>query len=102
MGVFSEGLHVECAPSGQPLAVTWAGTEYLVCAEPLRWFERRQWWAEESRAPLGSGAGLVDHKIWRLQLQAGTQEITVELVHYVAANRWRLLKTHHTLDSRSA
>ena len=70
MGMFSESVDVVCTPAGQPLKLQWAGRHYTVCAEPVRWYERRQWWAEERRAPLGSGPGLVDHEIWRVQVRA--------------------------------
>ncbi len=68
MGIFSEGLDVACTPDGQPVRLEWRDVAYVVCAEPVRWFERRQWWAEDARAPLGQGQGIVDHEIWRLQV----------------------------------
>ena len=68
MGMFSESVDVDCAADGQPSSLLWAGRSYTVCTEPVRWYERRQWWAEESRAPLGSGPGVVDHEIWRVQV----------------------------------
>src|SRR3954471_7015031 len=52
VGMFSESVDVVCSAAGQPETLTWAGKPYLVCAEPIRWYERRQWWAEDSRAPL--------------------------------------------------
>lgn len=67
-GTFSESVDVVCAPTGEPAELRWGGREYRVCADPMRWYERRQWWAEERRAPLGSGPGLVDHEIWRVQV----------------------------------
>ena len=75
MGMFSESVDVDCTASGQPLKLRWAGRQYTVCAEPVRWYERRQWWAEERRAPLGSGPGLVDHEIWRVQVRVGPAAI---------------------------
>ncbi|KUM32920.1 DUF6504 family protein [Arthrobacter sp. EPSL27] len=101
MGMFSEGVDVRCAPSGEPQELTWAGRRYTVCAAPVRWFERRQWWAEEQRAPLGSGPGLVDHEIWRVQVgradtpDAGT--LTLDLARHVGSGRWRLLRIHDAL-----
>lgn len=100
MGMFSESVDVVCAPSGQPLKLQWNGRQYTVCAEPMRWYERRQWWAEESRAPLGSGPGLVDHEIWRVQVKAveatgaGPQQLTLDLVRHLGSGRWRLLRIH--------
>lgn len=107
MGMFSEGVDVLCSPSGEPRELTWAGRNYTVCADPVRWFERRQWWAEEQRAPLGSGPGLVDHEIWRVQvhIQGGRADtadagtLTLDLTRHVASGRWRLLRIHDALVS---
>lgn len=98
--MFSESVDVICTPSGQPLKLQWGGRLYMVCEEPVRWYERRQWWAEESRAPLGSGAGLVDHEIWRVQLRAvgspsaEQEQLTLDLVRHLGSGRWRLLRIH--------
>ncbi|MFE4542965.1 hypothetical protein [Arthrobacter sp. NPDC056727] len=111
MGMFSESVDVVCAPGGQPAELRWGGTDYLVCAEPVRWYERRQWWAEERRAPLGSGPGLVDHEIWRVQvLPAGrnphpetpaaepsAEPLTLDLVRHAGSGRWRLIRIHDAL-----
>ncbi|MDI3213440.1 DUF6504 family protein [Arthrobacter sp. AL12] len=101
MGMFSESVDVVCAPSGQPLELDWAGRHYTVCAEPVRWYGRRQWWAEEQRAPLGSGPGLVDHEIWRVQVRrtdsAEPDSLTLDLTRHVGSGRWRLLRIHDGL-----
>ena len=100
MGMFSESVDVACAPSGQPQSLDWAGRTYVVCAEPVRWFERRQWWAEEQRAPLGSGPGLVDHEIWRVQVRDAVdpdRTRTLDLSRHVGSGRWRLLRIHDAL-----
>ena len=120
MGMFSESVDVTCSAAGQPVALQWAGRQYTVCAEPVRWFERRQWWAEESRAPLGSGPGLVDHEIWRVQVQAGPprlgsgrpgspeagtlpdEPLTLDLSRHLGSGRWRLLRIHDALQPRTA
>lgn len=116
MGMFSESVDVICTPAGQPLKLQWAGRQYNVCAEPVRWYERRQWWAEENRAPLGSGPGLVDHEIWRIQVQASEERamkrgmpaqppvepLTLDLVRDVGSGRWRLLRIHDALQPRTA
>ena len=110
MGMFSETVDVLCSASGQPVSLQWAERHYTVCAEPVRWFERRQWWAEESRAPLGSGPGLVDHEIWRVQVRADppgnghiTQEpLTLDLSRHLGSGRWRLVRIHDALQPRTA
>lgn len=106
MGMFSESVDVVCTAAGQPLKLQWAGRHYTVCAEPVRWYERRQWWAEESRAPLGSGPGLVDHEIWRVQVRADQgdtgEQLTLDLSRHIGSGRWRLLRIHDALRPKSA
>lgn len=107
MGMFSESVDVVCSAAGQPESLTWAGAGYTVCAEPLRWYERRQWWVEDSRAPLGSGPGVVDHEIWRVQVlpaSADTSEepLTLDLTRHIRSGRWRLLRIHDGLRPRTA
>ncbi|QCB97484.1 hypothetical protein E5206_11640 [Arthrobacter sp. PAMC25564] len=107
MGMFSESVDVVCTPTGQPLTLGWAGRHYTVCAEPVRWYERRQWWAEETRAPLGSGPGLVDHEIWRVQVHlsdpspdsgAPGEPLTLDLSRQIRSGRWRLVRIHDALQ----
>lgn len=106
MGMFSESVDVICTPEGQPLELTWTGRHYTVCAEPVRWYERRQWWAEECRAPLGSGPGLVDHEIWRVQVRADAADsgepLTLDLSRHLGSGRWRLMRLHDGLQPKTA
>ncbi|AUZ34914.1 hypothetical protein C3B78_10930 [Arthrobacter sp. PGP41] len=111
MGMFSQSVDVECGAYGEPLRLLWAGRSYAVCAEPVRWYERRQWWAEESRAPLGSGPGLVDHEIWRVQVRPDPpvlgalepeETLTLDLTRHIQSGRWRLLRIHDALRPRTA
>jgi hypothetical protein len=120
MGMFSESVDVVCSAAGQPVTLQWAGRDYAVCAEPVRWFERRQWWAEESRAPLGSGPGLVDHEIWRVQVRADQlppapgrpghsedspfpeESLTLDISRHLGSGRWRLVRIHDALQPRTA
>ncbi|WP_347107616.1 DUF6504 family protein [Paenarthrobacter sp. S56] len=106
MGLFSESVDVICTEEGLPQAVNWRGNNYQVCTDPVRWYERRNWWAEETRAPLGTGAGLVDHEIWRVQLNEATgtdagKFITLDLVRYVGSGRWRLVRIHDAAPTRA-
>ncbi len=113
--MFSESVDVACTPDGLPQSLVWAGRSYDICAEPLRWYERRQWWAEESRVPLGSGPGMVDHEIWRIQVvpqvspgrRPGTEiqpmePLTLDLTRHIRSGRWRLLRIHDALRPRTA
>ena len=61
MGVLTQSVAVECGADGTPQGLRWNGRDYVLAERPVRWFERRRWWAEEVRAEKGRGAGLVDH-----------------------------------------
>lgn len=123
MGMFSESVEVVCGPDGRPAELRWGGRKFSVCADPVHWFERRQWWAEEQRAPLGSGQGLVDHEIWRVQVvpseatparkapavstpdgkpPAAPDQLTLDLVRHTGSGRWRLLRIHDALRHKTA
>jgi hypothetical protein len=117
VGTFSESVDVVCNGAGEPVEVQWGGRQYTVCAEPGRWYERRQWWAEERRAPLGSGPGLVDHEIWRIQVVPSRadgkrldsaeslephESLTLDLVRHTGSGRWRLLRIHDALRHKTA
>lgn len=95
----TEALAVECDDDGVPRRLSWRERRHVVVAEPVRWFERRRWWDEESRVERGRGAGVVDHEIWRLQVRleaaAGAEARTLDLSRHVGSGRWRLLRVHH-------
>lgn len=96
MGVFSDAVEVVCSPEGQPQQVLWRSRTWHVAVEPVRWFERRRWWEEETRAEPGRGAGLVDHEIWRLQVEPadGSGLLTLDISHRLDTDRWRLVRLH--------
>lgn len=99
MGLFTQSVDVECSTAGLPLRLRWQGREYRVSADPVRWFERRKWWAEEVRAERGRGPGLVDHEIWRLQVRLAGRGplLTFEVSCDVETGRWRLIRIHDAL-----
>ena len=97
MGMFSESVEVACGLEGQPVELQWGGRTYAVCAEPVHWYERRQWWAEEQRA----------HEIWRVQVvpkenPAVPEHLTLDLVRHTGSGRWRLLRIHDALRHKTA
>ncbi|MBW4094440.1 MAG: hypothetical protein HIU81_03065 [Acidobacteria bacterium] len=100
MGVFSEGVEVHCSLGGEPLNLRWSGRDYVLAAESVRWFERRDWWAQENRAEVGRGAGLVDSEIWRVQAQADGVGplLTFELSKHCGSGRWRILRLYDALS----
>lgn len=91
-------LTVECDDAGVPRRLCWRDRWHAVVEEPIRWFERRRWWLEDSRVERGRGAGVVDHEIWRLQirLEAASRAMprTVDLSRHTGSDRWRLLRVH--------
>ncbi|ALU40256.1 hypothetical protein AS188_11390 [Kocuria flava] len=93
MGVLTESVDVDCDAEGVPVGVRWRGRAYRVAQDPVRWYERRAWWAEDLRLPRERGAGVVDQQMWRVQVQLGprTELLTLELVHTLDTGRWRLL-----------
>jgi len=93
MGLFTQSVEVTLSAAGLPLRVAWGGRSWRVCAEPVRWYERRPWWLESSRAERGHGPGLVDHEIWRLQVRLGARDAprTLHVSHQIETGRWRLI-----------
>lgn len=86
----ADSLTVTTTPAGQPLRLIWRGHTWRVAARPVRYYKRRAWWAEESRAAKGARAGLVDTEVWRLQVQLGTRgELrTIEAIRDQVTGRW--------------
>ncbi|WP_427018075.1 DUF6504 family protein [Pseudarthrobacter sp. P1] len=99
MGIFSESVEAVLSTEGLPLRLSWQGNSYVLGADPVRWYERRSWWAQEQRAPLGHGPGLVDHEIWRVQarLDGAGELYTFDLSRHVASGRWRMIRIHDAL-----
>lgn len=104
LGVFTEPVEVACSPAGEPVRLVWGNRTWRIVAEPVRWYQRRSWWAEEQRAEPGRGAGLVDHEIWRVQvrLEGHRQIRTLDLSRQGNPGRWRLIKIHDAVRSMSA
>jgi hypothetical protein len=98
MGILTQSLGVQCTTAGMPLRLDWQGRTYVVAAEPVRWYERRRWWAEEHRAERGRGPGLVDHEVWRVQVRLARARnaplVTLDITHHVDSGRWRLVRVH--------
>lgn len=93
MGLFTQSVQVDLSTAGLPLRLNWQGRTWHVCAQPVRWYERRAWWADEPRAARGQGPGLVDHELWQLQVRLGTRDAprTVYVSHRLQTGRWRII-----------
>jgi hypothetical protein len=87
-----EHVVVRSAADGRPAAVIRGGREWTVGAEPIRWFERVNWWEAERRMPLGRSR--VDVEVWRLQARLGRNEnsalTTMEVMRDGLGGGWRL------------
>ena len=100
MGIFSEAVEMERSPSGELLRLIWRGVSYSIGPHPLCWYERRPWWESETRVPPGEGVGIVDTQMWRLQLhrEGLVEALTLDVVRYRPAERWRVIKIHEAVD----
>lgn len=87
-----ESVEVQFTTAGQPLRVRRQGREWRVVAEPIRWFERFNWWESELRAPKGSPFR-IDALVWQVQVSLGartSEPVTWELVHHAPTGGWRV------------
>ena len=87
-----EHVTVKTGPDGRPAAVVRAGREWVVGAEPVRWFERVSWWEAERRMP--KGLSRVDVEVWQVQARlgrnAGSALTTMEIIRDGLGGGWRL------------
>jgi hypothetical protein len=87
-----EHILVNTGPDGTPTAVVRGGREWIVGAEPVRWFERVSWWEAERRMP--RGLSRVDVEVWQIQATLGRNRnsalTTMELIRDGLGGGWRL------------
>ena len=87
-----EHVLVRTALSGEPVLVEQGGREWLVAEEPLRWFERTNWWEQQPRMPRGQGR--IDVEVWRVQARLGhnprSDLATMDLVRDPTGGGWRM------------
>jgi len=88
-----ESVQVATKPSGEPIGFSWRGGSYRVITRPERWFSRRDWWVEASRAQRGIGAGVLEVEMWRLSASRdGGSPAQFELIHTQQNNSWQLVR----------
>lgn len=87
-----EHVIVKSGPDGRPQTVVRGGREWLVGAEPVRWFERVSWWEAERRMP--KGLSRVDVEVWQVQARlgrnGGSALTTMEIIRDGLGGGWRL------------
>ncbi|MFQ4149634.1 hypothetical protein AAGW05_13225 [Arthrobacter sp. LAPM80] len=92
MMIHGEEVGVRISEAGVPLEVHRGGRVWFVGAEPVRWYERTQWWKHNRRMPKGQGR--VDVQVWRLQVRLGPNRrsdlVTMDLEVDPGGGPWRV------------
>jgi hypothetical protein len=88
-----EHVTVRTTTTGKPFAIDRGGREWIVGAEPIRWYERVNWWETERRMPIGGGLA-AQVEVWRVQARIGrnprTPLRTMELTRDLTGAGWKL------------
>lgn len=109
-----ESVTVSVNWAGEPVKFVWSGATYAITAKPVRWYDRRQWWAEAGRVQRGIGAQVLEVEMWQVQaeiqtsVQAGVQDairatlpkFEFELMH--SKNTWQLVRVAELADNARA
>lgn len=88
-----EQVAVAVNGTGEPIGFKWRNANFLVANKPMRWFARREWWAEAVRVQRGVGRDVIEVEMWRLMasdLRSKTCR-QYELLHAVGKDDWRLV-----------
>ncbi|UUL75120.1 hypothetical protein NG819_12010 [Pseudarthrobacter sp. Fe7] len=87
-----EHVIVQTDSDGIPTAVFSRGREWAVGAEPVRWFERINWWETNRRMPKGNSG--VDVEVLQLQVRLGSNHRSALTTMYLQRDGlgggWRL------------
>jgi len=101
-----ESVTVSVNWAGEPVKFTWAGATYAITAKPVRWYDRRQWWAEAGRVQRGIGAQVLEVEMWQVQaelqdaIRATLPKFEFELMH--SKNIWQLVRVAELADNARA
>ena len=87
-----EHVIVHTDDNGMPTAVQARGRQWTVGAEPVRWFERVNWWETSRRMPRGHSR--VDVEVLQLQVRLGSNSRSALTTMYLQRDGlgggWRL------------
>ncbi|MBX7444413.1 MULTISPECIES: hypothetical protein [unclassified Arthrobacter] len=87
-----EHVIVRTDNNGMPTAVLAQGRQWSVGAEPVRWFERVNWWETNRRMPKGNSR--VDVEVLQLQVRLGSNSRSALTTMYLQRDGlgggWRL------------
>ncbi|WP_227471713.1 hypothetical protein [Paenarthrobacter sp. YJN-5] len=64
-------VDVTVNPEGIPVSFELEGRTWVVGAEPVRWYERRNWWETDRRMGRPGEARSIDVQVWQLQARLG-------------------------------
>jgi hypothetical protein len=101
-----ESVTVSVNWAGEPVKFVWAGATYAITAKPVRWYDRRQWWAEAGRVQRGIGAQVLEVEMWQVQaeiqdaIRATLPKFEFELMH--SKNAWQLVRVAELVDNARA
>lgn len=83
---------METPPAGVPLRFEHEGKVWRVAADPVRWYERTNWWEDGKRHPRDD-APAIDLEVWRVQVKPGKRGgelVTVDLIRAQDRTTWFL------------
>ena len=86
-----ENVKVLTNQQGEPVRFSWRNGSYQVTSRPERWFSRKPWWLEASRAQRGIGPEVLEVEMWRITAAKGINSPSqFELLH--SNDRWQLVR----------
>lgn len=98
MARVEEAVQVLVNQSGEPTGFRWRDQTYQVSGRPVRWFARRDWWAESARAYRGIGAQVMEREMWRLSAKPRQQDqgglLQFEFAKVDLDQGWQLVRVY--------
>ena len=91
-------IAVSVNQAGEPVKFSWQGATYAVLAKSVRWFARKQWWAEANHVQRGIGAGVLEVEMWRVKAANESHETGMfEIMHRTdSKHAWHLVRIYHS------
>jgi hypothetical protein len=88
-----ETVKVLTNQAGEPVRFSWRNGSYQITSRPERWFSRKPWWLEASRAQRGIGPAVLEVEMWRITASKGINSPSeFELLHNQDNDRWQLVR----------
>lgn len=88
-----ETVKVSTNQAGEPVRFSWRNGSYQVTSRPERWYARKPWWLEASRAQRGIGSQILEVEMWRITASKGISSPNqFELTHSQPDDGWQLVR----------